>query len=125
MEDLNHVAFHSFERDAKLALEQCQRKLQGLAEQVVQAADASRSATLRSRIKLGGISGASALAIGFVGTILSGGALPVAGAVAGAGFAVGGLAGAASVSPTTPAESYSLLIDVWKASGSRASVPME
>jgi hypothetical protein len=96
-EELNRAAFAAARGDnVDDVLAEASHRL-GL---IAAAADARINSTgsdvTRERLKQAGIWGGSGLLAGFVGTLATGGTLPVAAVVAGIGFALSGLAGAAT-----------------------------
>ena len=94
-EDLNRVAFAAARGDSiDEALDEASHRLGLIAAAADTRINATGSDLTRRRLKQAGIWGGSALLAGFAGTLATGGALPVAAAVAGIGFALSGVAGA-------------------------------
>jgi hypothetical protein len=114
--ELNRLAFADAGIDRARLLAENQSRLQKIAEATVAAATAADSATLRNRLSQGGIWGTSGLAVGFIGTLLTGGALAVAAAAAGVGFMLTAAAGAGAASAIEPVVPFPFLIDILKAS---------
>lgn len=114
--DLNELAFSFMEAGTvQGSLERRRLDLQQIAERIVAAVDVSRSATIRDRLRLGGIGGMSGLASGFLGTMLTSGSPAMASAVAGIGFALGAAGSVAGTAKREPAVSHPFLIDVMRA----------
>ncbi len=98
--DLNRVALAAMRgEDVVAVVAQARHRLATIAAAADARISRSDSALLKQRLAQAGIGGASGLVAGVLGTVLTGGALPVAAVVGALGFALNAVAGAVGATP--------------------------